>query len=172
MSIRDLAPWNWGKKEVRLPVQRGANGDPFEALRSEMNHVFDGFFRDFGLAPWGQFRDVLGDGVSPRVDIAENENEVQVKAELPGLSEKEVEVSLAGGVLVLKGEKKQETQEKRGDRQYRECTYGSFHREIQLPCEVQDDKAEAAFKNGLLTIRIPKTAEAKRKTHKIQVKQG
>ncbi len=171
MAIRDLAPWNWGKRDARSAARWEPFNDPFENLRHEMNRIFDAFFKEWHLAPASFFRDRWGD-FTPHLDMVEKEDEIEIKAELPGLSEKDVEISLSEGVLTLKGEKRREERRERNGLQYCECAYGEFHREIRLPCAVQDDKAEAAFKNGVLVIRVPKAAEARSKGRKIEIKQG
>jgi len=171
MSIRDLAPWNWGKRAPRAPARWDAFSDPFENLRHEMNRIFDSFFREWRLEPAGFFRERWGD-FTPQIEMVEKADEIEVKAELPGLSEKDVEISLSEGTLTLKGEKRREAREERDGMQYCECAYGSFHREIRLPCAVKDDKAEATFKNGVLVIRIPKADDAMSKGRKIEIKQG
>jgi len=166
MAITDLAPWRWGEK--RLPVQREEERDPFYALQRRMDRLFDDFFNGFGLAPfgesWGEF--------SPRMDLSETEKELKVSAELPGLDENDIEVSLTKNTLTIKGEKKKE-KEAKGQNYYRmERSYGSFWRSLPLPCEVEGDKVEATFKNGVLTITLPKTEEAQKHTKKISIKAG
>ena len=132
--------------------------DPFAALRSEMNALFDDFFPGAGEAtgPWGAFM--------PRIDVKETDGEIRVTAEMPGIEEKDVEISLDGDMLTIKGEKKEEKEEK-GEESYRlERSYGSFRRSVALPCAVNADKASAKYKQGVLTIALPKAAEAKKKT--------
>lgn len=106
---------------------------------------------------------------TPRLDLAETETAIEVKAELPGLGKKDIDISLEGGNLIIKGEKHEEKEEK--DKRFHriERTYGSFYRAIRLPVEVQPDKIEAAYENGVLTVTLPKTEEAKKGATHIEV---
>lgn len=129
---------------------------------------FEEFFNDFGLAPFAPFEMAWGE-FSPRVDVVETEKELQVKAELPGLSEKDIQVSLSPDALTLSGEKKVEEEHRSGNVYRMERSYGTFRRTIGLPVDVDTEKAEAVFKNGVLTITLPKVAAGK-STRKIKVK--
>jgi HSP20 family protein len=142
---------------------------PFYALQQEMNRVFDSFFRDFDILPFGAARDKLS-GFYPSLDVKENEKEVDIKAELPGMDEKEVEVLLADNAVTIKGEKKEEKEDKGKDYYHMERSYGAFNRVIPLPQGLDTNKAEAHYKNGVLTIKIPKTEEAKAKVKKVSIK--
>jgi HSP20 family protein len=153
MTIKDLVPWKKSDKQALVRREE----DPFYAFRQEMDQVFDNFFgRGFGLTPFGSnFMEGFGE-FNPRVDVTENDQEVKITAELPGLEEKDIDVSLSNDMLTLKGEKKAE-QEDKGENYYRmERSYGSFQRSIQLPAEVDGDKVEATFKKGVLNITLPK----------------
>ena len=148
-----------------LPSKRQRAASPITALRSEMNRLFEDFFgRDFFVEP---FRDLAG--WNPALDVAENDTAVIVKAELPGLDPDDVEISLTADVLTIKGEKKEEKEEK--DKNYHcvERTYGSFQRSLRLPAPVKADDVEAAYKNGVLTITLPKREESKPKSVKINL---
>jgi len=166
MSIRDLVPWRRRNGDRALTRWEA---DPFRDLWREVDRLFERFGRmtwlepfEEGLAPFRSF--------APAVDVSETDDEVHVTAELPGLEKDDIEISVEDDSLVLSGEKKEE-EERRGKGYYRcERYYGSFNRRIPLPCEVQSDRAEATFKNGVLTVRIPKTEEARRKHRKIQIK--
>jgi HSP20 family protein len=156
-----------------LDIRRGSSlpsrheESPFIALQREMNRMFDDFFR--GSSPM-RAEGFFG-GSWPSVDVRENDEEVTVAAELPGLTEKDFEVSLNADAdaLVLKGEKKQEKEEKKGNIYRSECSFGSFHRSIPLPARVDGDKVRADFKSGLLTVHLPKRpGETRRK--RIEVK--
>jgi HSP20 family protein len=139
---------------------------PFASFRREMDRLFDDFFTDWprsGLLPKG------AGALSPDVDVAETDKEITVTAELPGLDEKEIEVNLSDSALTLRGEKKAEKEEK-GKTFYRsERSYGAFERVIPLPVEVQEDKVEAEFAKGVLTIHLPKSPAAQKKTKKIEI---
>lgn len=106
---------------------------------------------------------------SPRIDVFEEENEVVVKAEVPGLERENIELSLEGDTLTIKGEKKKEEKLEDEDYFYCERYYGAFSRRVELPTEVQTDKVKATLKNGVLEVRLPKTETAKKKEQKIKV---
>ncbi len=162
MAVKDLIP-TLGKR--RLQIQKFDDDNPFQLMRREMNRLFDNFFHDFRLTPFGE-------GIKwnyPQVDIKENDKEVIVEAELPGMDEKDINISLSNNVLSISGEKKQEKEEKKGKYYHVERSFGSFHRDIPLHCEVELDKAQAAFKKGVLKITLPKTSEAQRKLKSIPI---
>jgi HSP20 family protein len=158
MAIRDLIPW---KRETAPARREDVEQEPFVAFRNEMDRMFDEFWgrRGWGLAPWrGEWS-----GFDPMVDVIETENEVKVEAELPGLDAEDVHVTVSHNVLSIKGEKKQEHEEK-GENWYRtERSYGSFERAVTLPQGTDTEQAEAAFDKGVLTITFAKTGEGRRK---------
>jgi HSP20 family protein len=153
MAITDLVPWRWGEK--RVPVRRDEE-NPFYAWQREVDRLFEDFMGSrFGLAPFGGFMERYG-AFNPQIDVTENDKEIKVTAELPGLDEKDVEVSLSNGTLTISGEKKAEKEDKAENYYRLERSYGSFQRVIPLSTEVEADKVEAAFKNGVLRITLPK----------------
>jgi HSP20 family protein len=162
MAMTDLVPWGRGRS---VPVQRGGDVSPFLALHRQMNRLFDDVFRGFDLAPFGD--PFLERSMSwPNIEVSETDKDVKVAAELPGLEEKDIEVECASGVLSIKGEKKTETEDK--DRRFSERYYGRFERRI--PAEnVDQDKVSAAFKNGVLTVTLPKLPEAKSNVKRIAI---
>lgn len=165
MSVRDLIPW--GRSNNRTPAPyRDDDRSPFLSLHREMNRVFDDFFRDFDMR-LPMMGGVGFNGGWPQVDLAETDKELTVTAELPGMEEKDVELLLQDGMLTLKGEKRSETEDKA--RQFSERYYGRFERHIPLGAEVQADKAEARFKNGVLTVTLPKNPEAQPKAKRIAI---
>jgi HSP20 family protein len=125
-----------------------------------------GAWNGFGLAPFGQGRLFGGAGGWPNIEVSETDKEVKVTAELPGLEEKDIEVALANGVLAIKGEKKTESEDK--DRLFSERYYGRFERRIPVE-EVEEDKVSASFKNGVLTVILPKSAKAQEKVRRIAI---
>lgn len=144
-----------------------------DELRDGVMGLFDRWLAPFAgtgrdltpsLRPWPLFS--TG---GPAVDVDETENEVVVTAELPGLSEKDFQVELQGDHLILRGEKKATREEKNRTYHYTECSYGSFYRAVPLPCEVNDAKADASYKHGVLTVRLPKTESSKARTVKVKV---
>ncbi len=170
MAITDLIPWK--KNESYLPVRRGWEGDPFLDLRSQVNRMFDEFFeRPFGMSPFFSDANVLGE-FTPRIDVNETEKEITVIAELPGMEPEDIEISLDRNALTIRGEKRSEDKEK-GKRFMRvERSYGSFQRVINLPIEVDEDKVEASYKRGLLTITLPKSKSAREISKRIAIKAG
>ena len=170
MAITSLLPWKQGEKNVA--IQRADN--PVYSLQQEMNRLFDDFFSaDFGLTPFKGFGLSEGFGAfSPSIDVTENDKEIKVSAELPGLSEDDIEVSLSGDTLTISGEKKAEKEDKGKNYYKMERSYGSFRRVIPLPCEVETDKVNAAFKKGVLNIVLPKTPQAQKAVKKIAIKKG
>jgi HSP20 family protein len=163
MAIRDLIPWNRGRD---VSVHRGEETNPFLALHREVNRLFDDVFRAFDVAPFGPDR-MFGRSFGwPHVEITESDQEVKVTAELPGLDEKDVAVELHDGLLTIKGEKKSEVEDR--ERLFSERFYGRFERRIPVDA-VDEDRVSATFKNGVLTVTLPKTAEAQRHVRRIAI---
>jgi HSP20 family protein len=169
------------KTEDKKPEQAGAaTPRPFESLRREIDRLFD----DFEWGSWrSPFRRALFDvepffrgevkwGKVPAVDVADTATSYEITAELPGLDDKDIEVKFSDGTLTIRGEKKEEKEEKKKDYYLSERHYGSFQRSFTVPDGVDPDKIEAAFKNGVLTVTLPKTAEAQKKVKKIEVKKA
>ena len=166
MAVRDLIPW--GRSGTSAPTRYGEGADPFVTLRREMDRLFDDAFRSFGVPSLGFGRDEGWPSLRggwPSVEVSETDKDVKVTAELPGLEEKDVEVLLADGALTIRGEKKSETEDK--DRHYSERYYGRFERRVALPAEVDEDKVQASFKNGVLTVTMPKSAKAQERVKRI-----
>ena len=149
--------------QVWKPFRELAPFREFERMRREMDRLWDSFFerRPAKLEEGGEFL--------PALDLAETGNELVVKCEVPGLDPKDIDISLSDGMLTIKGEKKQEREEKETDYHLVERSYEAFTRSIQLPKEVQGDKISASYKNGILKITLPKSEEAKKKEIKIKV---
>jgi HSP20 family protein len=160
MTIRDLIPWN---RDRDTAISRGETTNPFFNLHREMNRLFDEAFRSFDLSP---FRSNGGTGW-PNIEVNETDKEVRVVAELPGLDEKDVQVEYADGVLAIRGEKKTETEDR--DRVVSEFYYGHFERRIRVD-DIDADKIGASFKNGVLTVKLPKSATARERVKRIEVK--
>jgi HSP20 family protein len=128
----------------------------------------------FGLPRWrelferGPFRDLQR--TVPAIDVYEEKDAIVVKAEVSGMTKDDVQVSMSGDVVTIRGEKKQEEDVRDGEYYRHERSYGAFSRSVRLPTDVQADKATATFKNGVLELRLPKSEEAKRKSVSIPVK--
>lgn len=137
----------------------------------EIDRMFSRFFgRPFGLMRWPRtlWPEEFEAGY-PSVDIFEDKENVVVKAEIPGVKKEELEVNVTEDSIVLSGEKKKEEKVEEKDYYRYERSYGSFHRTLPLPTDVQSDKAKAQFKDGVLKITIPKTPEAKKKEVKVKI---
>lgn len=167
MALRDLIPWSRQESRLPVPVSAGRERDdshPLVSLHHEVNRLFDDVFRGFGMPSLGGF----GRGFDwPNVELGETDREIRVTAELPGLEEKDVDITVEDGVLTLRGEKRSETGDK--DRGYSERSYGRFERRIGLPRGVERDKAAATFRNGVLTVTLPKSAEAIENVRRIPI---
>lgn len=132
-------------------------------LRREMDRLFDRFVGEMPRLDWS------GMGWTPRLDLTETKESLVVKAELPGLDVKDLDINISGNTLTLKGEKRQAKEEQDEHHHLVERSYGAFARTVELPATVAADKVKAAFKSGVLTITLPKTEEAKRKAISIEV---
>ncbi|RZF25703.1 Hsp20/alpha crystallin family protein [Paraburkholderia sp. UYCP14C] len=174
----------------KVPVKKSAESTerswplqswhPMESLRREIDRLFDDFDGGFKMLPmrhsvfdiepfWRRERALTS---MPAVDVAETDKAYEITAELPGLEEKDIEVKLANGGLTIKGAKNEEKEEKKKDYYLHERRYGSFERYFDMPQGVDKDKIEAIFKKGVLTVTLPKTAEAQKAEKKIPVKAG
>lgn len=172
----------------KVPVKSGGKGigileetwQPLARLRSDMERMFEDFFSSVSSSIMGRrgsvepFRTVeqMFTGSAPAVDLVEKENAYELSAELPGLDEKDVQLTLKDDVLILSGEKKEQTEEKRPGYRFSERRFGSFRRSFRLPDDVDQNKIEASFKKGVLTITLPKNPEAAKSEKKIDVKTG
>jgi len=168
MAITDLIPWRRRAGEIR---RRGDYVDWVDSFHEEMDRMLGRFFRSFDIEPFTG-RGLLSSSSEfmPRVDVNEDEKEIKVKAELPGMDEKDIDLSLDKDSLTIRGEKKEETEDKGKDYYRSERRYGSFQRVVPLSTEVDEAKVEANFKKGILTVTLPKTPEAQRKHKRIEVK--
>jgi HSP20 family protein len=163
MNVRDLVPWVRGDRE-RHPTTRSESLGPVVNLHHEMNRLFEEMFRSFDTRALGSF------GAWPSMDVEETEKEYRVTAEIPGLEERDIEVLFQEGVLTLRGEKKLEGEGQ--DRSIRERFYGRFERRVALDREVDEDSIHAIFRNGLLTVTLPKSAKATDAAKRIEIKAG
>ncbi len=150
--------------------------DPAKTLRREIDRVFENFHH--GLSVFGRTRMEFeplrllagGWGSTPAVNMIEKENAYELTGELPGMDESNIELKVAGGVLTIKGEKKEEKEEKGGDYVLSERRFGLIQRSIPLPESIDLDRIEASFKKGVLTVTMPKTPEAQKSERKIAIK--
>ena len=177
MRIRDLVPWGRDKYETRERnrrtgrslMTRNDDGYSVMSLQQELNDVFDRFFerferpfmdRSFSFAGFSQ----------PSVDITESDKQIKITVDLPGMDEDDIDVSLTGDVLTIRGERRNEREEDEKGYFLHERSYGAFYRTIPLPPGIETDRAKAEFKKGILRITMPKAANAKDLTKRIEVK--
>ncbi len=146
--------------------------DPFQVFRTEMDRLFDDFLG--GFPSLSNLRQNLpaAQGLTPALDVKETEKELVVTADLPGLDEKDVQLTLQNGVLTLRGEKKSERKDEGENYHLVERSYGSFQRSIRLPETIDEDKADARFDKGVLTVTLPKRPETVKAQKKIEIKHG
>ena len=186
MQIKDLIPWARGGHATE-PKERDTH--PFAELQAEMNRAFESFWERMNRSMPGFARSETGgsgetlprqagfgafgfpwNGATPRSDVVETEDGIEVTLELPGLDEGDIEVTMTEDVLSVKGEKKIERQDSKKCYYLSERSYGAFQRSIPLPPGVDTEKAAAPFGNGVLTVRQPQSAEARAKVRRIDVK--
>ncbi len=163
MTIRDLVPRSLRKKKV--PVRYSNEYSPLNLFEDRMERLFDDFLKPFDIEPFGGYR---GEFV-PSIDVAENEKEITVTAELPGMDEKDIDVSVTREALTIKGEKREEKEKKDDEYFYCERRYGSFYRTLPLSDNIDLDRIDAHFKKGVLKIRLPKTEEGGKLRRKITI---
>jgi len=144
--MKSLIPWQWGQKHA-APAR---NDDWFDRF-------WEGPFDNLFPALRSPFTTRL-----PSVDVTEDKKEVKVRAEIPGMNQKDIGLTWHDGVLTIRGEKKDEKEEKSKDRYYRECSYGSFSRDIEIGRNVNWEKAIAKYKNGVLAVSLPKTGASQK----------
>lgn len=171
MAITDLIPWKRKGAEAQAEERDLAvRQDPFLTFQQQMDQMFDEFTRGWGLAPLGTAREGW-DLFSPRVDVTESDQEIKVSVELPGLEEKDIDVSLSRDLLTIRGEKKREEEEQRRNYYRAERSYGAFRRSVPLPASVDADGAEAVFHKGVLTVTLPKESTSQ-PYNRVTVKKG
>lgn len=160
-------------KETKPAVRRRTEIEPRRL--SDIERMFEEWFDDFRSRPFPRLwrpdflrlRPISLE--APALDVYEQKDDLIVKAEIPGLTKDEIDISLEGNTLTIKGEKKKEEEIKEEDYYRCERMFGAFSRSVELPVEVQADKVNASFKNGVLEIRLPKTEEAKKNVVKVKV---
>lgn len=160
MQIKDLVPWT--RKEQEAGGKTGED-NPIATLQRDMNRVFEGFWNRVGQFDWPWGGDV-------KSEVAETDGAIEVSIELPGMEMEDVEVAATDDTLTIKGEKKVDREEEKKGYYLSERSYGAVYRTIPLPPGVDGEKAEASFKNGVLTVRLPQTPEAQARVKRIDVK--
>jgi HSP20 family protein len=173
MAIRDLVRRRERNTANSVPARRPESADPFTAIHDEFDRLLErlmpDFFRGGVPAPrtWESGWDFL-----PEVDVTETSKEVKVTADLPGVSEKDLDIRLEDGRLVLRGEKREEKDTDEQGRRHSERFYGRFERAIPLEHDVDADKVKATYRNGVLEVRLPKVETEEEKSRKINVVSG
>lgn len=172
----NILPSKWLNKRQDITVRREDDQleHPVYSLQREMNRILDDFFhpgefsigRSFNL---GSFSTLEQSVAVPRIDVHETDKEVRISAELPGMTEKDFDVSLSKNMLTISGEKKAESEENIKGWYRMERRYGSFTRSIPLPCDVDQDHCQASFKNGVLSVSLSKTLQAQSTIKSIQI---
>jgi len=167
MKIREVLPWNWSKKEQVVPAA-SEGWSPF--LSRDLEDFFDAWAR----RPLGALRSEAGEGAFlPALDARETGDEIQIKVELPGLSEDDIEIAIDPDHLTIQGEKQQErTHGKDDEHQWVERRFGSFRRVIPLPPDVDEEKVQARFEKGVLHITVPRTPQEQPQRRTIPIQAG
>jgi HSP20 family protein len=151
-----LTPWSWlNEEDDRKTTSSLSNIDPFSRIRHEMNQVFNDFFKDctaHSLTSIDQNKQMM----VPLVNIAESDTKYKISAEMPGINEKDIDLTIADGKIIIKAEKKNEIEDKKDQYYKAERSYGMYQRIFSLPEYVDADKIQAKFENGVLNIEIPK----------------
>jgi HSP20 family protein len=160
MAMRDLIPWN-REQSTSPALWRDNEWSPVSSFRREMDRLFDDFFR---TPTFGSFGSTMSTAW-PSLDVQDRDNEVLVTAEVPGMTDKDIELFVDNGMLTIRGEKKGE----KNERGYSERFFGHFERQVPLPTTVDEANCKADFHDGLLTIHLPKTKEAEESRKKIPI---
>ena len=167
MLARSLIPLNRNRSALG---RDGRTGYPLGILHRDMDRMFDDVLRGFGV-PAAFDRSAANGAAIPKMDVVDGEHDVRITAELPGLDEKDIEVTLANGVLTIRGERKTDSEDKAKDDRYhlRERSFGAFERSMRIDVPVKEDSIKATFANGLLSVVLPKTDDAKSKVRQIPI---
>ena len=164
MNFGSLIPW---RERPRPTTRHEQRDDPFpaiDAFRRGFDRVIEDFFTGMGSdsRPFAR--------LTPSVDVEEEDKHIVVTAEVPGLDEKDLDITVAGDVLTIRGEKKAASENRNGNSYYVERQFGSFSRSVQLPYEIGEGAVDATYAKGVLTVRLPKPADAQREVRRIEVK--
>ncbi|MBX9771587.1 MAG: Hsp20/alpha crystallin family protein [Candidatus Obscuribacterales bacterium] len=171
----NFIPWNWGKKN--LPIRREDKSSsnelsPYLPFQNDISCVFDNFFGSFETGMLRPFSEMSEAMFQPRVEVKESSGDLRVSVELPGIDDKDLDVSISEDALIISGEKREVKEENTCGYYRMERCYGSFHRRIPFPFPIDRDRAEASFKKGVLNVVLPKTTDAKHQVKKINIKKS
>lgn len=187
MDIKKMAPWNWFKDEQKgkataVPISHSESPaslfenslQPMIQLHREMDRLFENAFRGFGISPYRtELPSLSVTGVmKPQVDVTASEKEYTITVEVPGVSEKDVKVEITGNTMAIRGEKKLEKEETETNYYCMERSYGFFQRILSLPPDADEEKVEAEFRMGVLSITIPRKALPQSEVKKIEINTG
>jgi HSP20 family protein len=153
-----------------LTPWRSRSEEPFTSLQAAMNNLFEDWNRSILPMPTAMTSGLPALAFSPKVDVSEDEKAIQVVAELPGLEEKDIDVSVTPDALTIRGEKKEEREEKKRNYYRMERSFGAFQRMVPLACEVDREKVTAGFKQGVLTITLPKMTPSPTQVRKVPIR--
>jgi HSP20 family protein len=168
MRLGNLIPSSPSRNQMRTRPRRD---DPVRMLQSDIDRAFEGFLRIFDTPELMTLGSGLGENIVPRLDVRDKGNEVEVDAELPGVNEKDIDISISDGALTITAETKAERDVEEDDFIMHERRLGRISRVVPLPAqEIDTDNARAEFKNGLLTVRIPKRQDAQKSAKRVEVK--
>ena len=157
---------------IKKTIEPRANiVSPFGVLQSDINRLFDDFFLPFDMGR-DSFETQLLRVSQPRMDVVEKDKEYEIKVDLPGMKESDINVEIHDGVLTISGETSQENEDKRKNYHLCERQYASFKRSVSLSKDIDEAKGGATFKNGVLIINLPKTLEAQKTPRKLEIKEG
>lgn len=169
MSVTQLIPWNFGtrnRNRNRSSLARAEGRDPIFALQRGVNRLFDDIWNGFDL-PWQS--DDLTDNGWPTLELVEQDKNLILTVEMPGMNEKDVDVQFVDGTLIVRGERKEERDNIKDAHRYSERFYGRFERRIPLGIDINHDEAKAELSNGVLTVTLPKAAQVETRKHRIPV---
>lgn len=166
MTYKNLIPAQW---EPHRKLARFNSEYPFFTLEGHMNRFLKHLNTDIFENSLFDFRPISEQNHFPKVDVTETKSEFLISAELPGSDEKDIDLTLDDGTLTLKGDKKVEKENNQGEFYSRERSYGSFQRNFKVPKTIDLNKIDASFDKGILTVKLPKTPESKKKIKKIPI---
>jgi HSP20 family protein len=186
MDFKKLAPWNWFKDEEnetgsQIAVSHGGQkhtpgqvSDPLHMLHRDMNDLLGRFLHGYG-DPLNRMENLFPGSLSdrllkPMVDISANDKEYTISIEVPGIEQDDIKLEIHNNTLTVKGEKRQEKEEKKKDYYRMERSYGAFQRVLSLPEDADQDKVAATFKNGVLSVNVPRKALQKTDIKQIEIK--
>ena len=159
MALNELVPGRFGRR----PGPRPTGPSAFERMHEEMDRLFDDFMPQFST------RGLSAPASFGSVDLTETDNGLELQADLPGMEEKDIDITLRNGALVINAERRQESEEKKKNFYRSERVYGAVSRTIPLPYEVEEDKIDARFHNGVLTVQLPKSGKVLESERKIPI---